>query len=189
MARYTDLKSALRASLLCVAGGVLLLLTAPLATRDIDASSQRLHYLQTRQAPEAMALRELHAQLAELRVYELAQLAEFGDAAAMADYDRRIATALVAANKQLAIYASSQPTGAERSAFVEVRRRLELYLRTHEQLAAAVHAGDIDAARLLSVRQALPQRRALFADLVVLTRLHGQHDLGPAGDGRLAAID
>ncbi|MDL5366913.1 MCP four helix bundle domain-containing protein [Xanthomonas sp. NCPPB 2654] len=177
MPRYTDLKSSLLASLLCVLGCAVMIGVAQLGTRSLDDSREHLLRLQTRQAPSAMALRELRAHLAELRLYQLSLVAATGNAADVADYDRRIEQSLRGARRQLALYTATVPSGEERRHFAQVQTELDAYLQVHRQLSAAVHAGDRDRARQLSTQQALPLRRALFADLLELDRINALHAL------------
>ncbi|MEB1527922.1 MCP four helix bundle domain-containing protein [Xanthomonas sp. WHRI 7945] len=174
MPRYIDLKSSLLASLLCLLGCALVIGVAQQGSRTLDASREHLLRLQTRQAPSAMALRELRAQLAELRLYQLSLVAATGNAADVADYDRRIAQALRGARRQLALYTATVPSGEERRRFAQVQAELDAYLQVHRQLSAAVHAGDRDRASELSTQQLLPLRRALFADLLELDRINAR---------------
>lgn len=182
MPRYADLKSSLVASLLCVFGCALVVGAIQLSTRQLDDSRERLLQLQNRQAPSALALRELRAHLAELRLYQLSLIAATGSAADVADCDRRIARSLQGVRRQLAVYARSMPSGEEQRHFVQVQRELDAYLQVHRQISAAVHAGDRDRAGQLSTQQALPLRRTLFAHLHELDRINADQasDTGPA---------
>ena len=177
MPRYTDLKSSLLASLLSLLGCAAVIAVAQLSTRTVDASRDHLLRLQTQQAPSAMALRELRAHLAELRLYQLSLIAATGNAAEVADYDRRIAQSLRGARKQLALYSATAPSGEEGRRFAQVQAELDAYLHLHGQLSAAVHAGDRDRASRLSTQQALPLRRALFADLLELDHINARRAL------------
>ncbi|QNH12819.1 MCP four helix bundle domain-containing protein [Xanthomonas sp. SI] len=179
MPRYTDLKSSLLVSLLCVLGCAAVIGVAHLSTRSLDDSRQHLLQLQTRQAPSAMALRELRAQLAELRLYQLSLIAATGNTAEVADYDRRIERSMRGARTQVARYIATAPSEDERRRFATVQAELDAYLQLHRQISSAVHAGDRERARQLSTQQALPQRRALFADLEQLSRINAAHALHP----------
>ncbi|WP_369975287.1 MCP four helix bundle domain-containing protein [Xanthomonas bundabergensis] len=176
MPRHTDLKSSLVVSLLCMLGCAAAIGVAQLSTRPLDESREHLLQLQTRQAPSAMALRELRAQLAELRLYQLSLIAATGNTADVADYDRRIEQSLRGARKQVALYVATAPSDEERRRFATVQAELDAYLQLHRQIGAAVHAGDRDRASQLSTQQALPQRRALFA-LEELGRINARHAL------------
>jgi len=173
MPRHTDLRSSLLASLLCLMGCALVV-GATRLNATLDASRDHLLQLQTRQAPSAMALRELRAQLAELRLYQLSLVAATGNAADVADCDRRIARALQGVHRQLALYAASRPGGEEGRRFVRVQAELDAFLAAHRQLSAAVHAGDRDRAGQLSTQRALPLRRTLFAHLLELDRINAR---------------
>lgn len=177
MPRYIDLKSSLLASLLCLLGCAVVIGAAQLGTRSLDDSRKHLLRLQTHQAPSAMALRELRAQLAELRLYQLSLIAATGNAAEVADYDRRIERSLRGVGTQLALYTATMPSGEEGRRFAQVQTELDAYLRLHRQLSAAVHAGDRERASQLSTQQALPLRRALFADLLELDRANARNAL------------
>jgi hypothetical protein len=173
MPRYTDLRSSLLASLLCLTGCALVIGATRLST-TLDASREHLLQLQSRQAPSALALRELRAQLAELRLYQLSLVAATGNAADVADCDRRIARTLQGVHRQLALYVASRPGGEEDRRFARVRTELDAFLNLHRQLSAAVHAGDRDRAGQLSTQQALPLRRTLFAHLLELDRINAR---------------
>jgi len=182
MPRYLDLKSSLIASLLCVLGCTVVIGMAQLSTRSLDHARARLLELQTRQAPSAMALRELRAQLAELRLYQLSLIAATGHAADVADYEQRIEQALRGARKQAALYMATAPGEEQRRRFAKVQAELDAYLALHRKISAAVHAGDREHASQLSTQQALPQRRAMFADLEELSRLNARLALGTDAD-------
>lgn len=187
MPRYTDLRSSLVASLLCLVGCALVIGVTRLSARTLDASRDHLLQLQTRQAPSAMALRELRAQLAELRLYQLSLVAATGNAAEVADCDRRSARALQGVRRQLALYAASRPGGEEGRRFAQVQAELDAFLALHRQLSAAVHAGDRDRAGQLSTQQALPLRRTLFAHLLELDRLNARQARTPDATPRAYA--
>jgi hypothetical protein len=175
MPRHTDLNSSLLAALLCVLGCATVVTVAYLVTRNLDDSREQLEQLQTRQAPAAMALCELRAQLAELRLYQLSLIAATGNAAEVADYDKRIEQSLRGARKQAALYIATMPSGEERRRFATIQAELDAYLKLHRQIGTAVHAGDRERASQLSTQRALPQRRTLFADLEELSRINARH--------------
>ncbi|XQA76432.1 MCP four helix bundle domain-containing protein [Xanthomonas sacchari] len=174
MPRYIDLRTSLVASLFCVLGCVVAVAVAKLSIDPLDSSRAHLRELQTHAAPSAMALRELRAQLAELRLYQLSLIDATGNAEDVADYDRRIEQSLQGVQTQLARYLATDPSEEERVRFAKVRSELDAYLQLHQQIAAAVHAGDRERARQLSTQQALPQRRAMFSDLLELGRVNAE---------------
>ncbi|MFC6839211.1 MCP four helix bundle domain-containing protein [Xanthomonas theicola] len=188
MPRHIDLKSSLIASLLCLLGAGVVVAAARLSTHTLDESRERLQRLQIHQAPSAMALRELRAQLAELGLYEMAQIAWTGDAAEVADHDRRMQRVLQGVREQLAIYKATTPDGEEARRFAEIQAKLDRYLQLHRQLGATVHAGDRDRAGRLAAQQLLPLRRTLLADLMELSDLNAERAQQSAASGLAYAV-
>lgn len=139
--------------------------------RPLDNTRERIDALYGRWLPSTIALRELRAQLAELRAYELAQIAHADKPDRMADYDRRISDKLNALNEQLERYEATEPTGEHARLLGLVKQDLALYLTAHGLIADAVHAGQTEEARRISTDQARPSRRQLFIDLEKLTDL------------------
>lgn len=150
--------------------------------RSLDDSRARPLRLQTRQAPSAMALCQLRAQLAQLRLDQLSLIAATGNPAQVAHYDRRIQQSLRGAHTQVALYIATRPSGAERRRFAGVQAELDAYLSLHRQISAAVRAGDRERAGELSTHQALPPHRALFPDLEALNRLDARQALHADAD-------
>ncbi len=148
---------------------VLVAVLGTLSTRPLSQTQEKLTVLQKTWAPSTIALHELRAELAELRTYELAQISHAGDPDQVADYDRRIAEKLKGIGEQLAVYEATEPPAEQAALAAQVKRKLADYLAVHTLIADAIHQGDVAGARELSTSRALPLRRDLFNDIVVLT--------------------
>ena len=124
--------------------------------------------------PAVQSLGEMRAQLGEYRTYEQAQLGKQGDAAAIADYDKRMADTyrrIVDAKKQYdAIDAASLP---EKTALEQkIESGLKTYFGAHQRIAEAIAADDFDTARKVSGSDSRISRRDLFDALKQLSGLN-----------------
>jgi hypothetical protein len=116
----------------------------------------------------------MRAQLGEYRTYEQAQLGKQGDAAAIADYDKRMADTyrrIVDAKKQYdAIDAASLPE--ETALEQKIESGLKTYFGAHQRIAEAIAADDFDTARKVSGSDSWISRRDLFDALKQLSGLN-----------------
>lgn len=169
MNRRVRLKIRLGMVGICLTVLALLVTVEELGTAPLNRTQDRLVVLQTQWAPATLALHELRAELAEMRAYELAQVSHGDDAAAVADYDKRIAASLERATQALADYEATNPPAQHAPRVQEVKQRLRAYLDAHARIEAAVHDGNHAKADQLAIAEAQPLRRALFDSIVALT--------------------
>ncbi|MBA3931072.1 MAG: hypothetical protein C0521_15945, partial [Xanthomonas sp.] len=99
--------------------------------------------------PAVQHLGEMRAQLGEFRTFEQAQLTKQGDAAELADYDKRLADTrkLIEAEEAgyNAIPAESSPE--ELALYEKVEAARAAYFGAHDRIAAAIAADDFETAK------------------------------------------
>jgi len=122
--------------------------------------------------PAVQHLGEMRVQLGEFRAYEQAQLTKQGDAAEIADYDKRLADTrkLIEASEAAynAIPAESSPE--ELALYGRVKASRAAYFEAHDRIAAAVAADDFAAAQAVSGSESRKLRRELFEHLKALSQ-------------------
>jgi len=122
--------------------------------------------------PAVQHLGEMRVQLGEFRAYEQAQLTKQGDAAEIADYDKRLADTrtLIEASEAAynAIPAESLPE--ELALYEKVETSRAAYFEAHDRIAAAVAADDFATAQAISGSESRKLRRELFEHLKVLSQ-------------------
>ncbi|MDR7070688.1 methyl-accepting chemotaxis protein, partial [Pseudoxanthomonas japonensis] len=122
--------------------------------------------------PAVQHLGEMRAQLGEFRTFEQAQLTKQGDAAELADYDKRLADTrkLIEAEEAgyNAIPAESSPE--ELALYEKVEAARAAYFGAHDRIAAAIAADDFETAKAISGSDSRKLRRDLFDHLKTLSQ-------------------
>ncbi|PZP11626.1 MAG: methyl-accepting chemotaxis protein, partial [Sphingomonas hengshuiensis] len=145
-----------------------------LALVRLSEANAQLLDISSNWMPAVQSLGEMRAQLGEYRTYEQAQLGKQGDAAAVADYDKRMADTyrqIVDAKKQydaIDAASSSEETALEQ----KIEAGLKTYFGAHQRIAAAIAADDFDTARKVSGSDSRIARRDLFDALKQLSSLN-----------------
>ncbi len=158
-------------SLMTIALGVFALL-------QLRALNTQLQNVSGHDVPAMQYTGEIRAQLGEFRTFEMAQLTRLDEPDAILDYDKRMADSKAIVQAQQALYEALPLTADERTLYADVTEKLAAYFGAHDEIAAALAAGDPVAAQAVSDDKSRPMRRDLFASLKELgeqttTKLHG----------------
>ncbi len=133
----------------------------------------------TRHMPAVRQLDHVRASLAEIRIAELSQLSHLDDPEFVAEYEQRIATQQQLLASHLEQYEALPASPEQQQLTAALRTTLQRYLAAHDQLAAAIAAGESAAAQDISNQASRDTRRELFEDIEQLgtylaSRLDGE---------------
>ncbi len=174
---------------------VMTLALGAFALLRLGAGNSQLVELSEDWMPSVQHLGEMRSQLGEYRTYEISQLYSQDDPAKIADYDKRMADTEASIAKEEKGYAdvSTDADPDEVAIYDKVKKDRDAYFAAHEKIAAAVHAGDFEAARTISSTEARDARRALFSGLKDLSaynieRLHATVAQANAAHKRTVAM-
>lgn len=125
-------------------------------------SKQELSRIESVWAPGSYAIGEMRAQFGDLRIYETSQVSEATSAEAVKQYEQRIVAGKAKINELVKQYLRSFADGEDAALFKPVSAALSDYFVIHDQLHAALLAGDAEAAQTISVTESRAKRVALF---------------------------
>ncbi|KAG1391634.1 hypothetical protein G6F59_014836 [Rhizopus arrhizus] len=124
-------------------------------------SKQELSRIESVWAPGSYAIGEMRAQFGDLRIYETSQVSEATSAEAVKQYEQRIVAGKAKINELVKQYLRSFADGEDAALFKPVSAALSDYFVIHDQLHAALLAGDAEAAQTISVTESRAKRVAL----------------------------
>ena len=138
----------------------------------LNAGEAQIRAVNDNWMPAVQHLGEMRAQLGEFRTFEQAQLTKQGDAAELADYDKRLKDTRAKIDAEEAGYnaipAESSPE--ELALYKKVEAARAAYFEAHDRIAAAIAADDFETARAISGRDSRKLRRELFDHLKTLSQ-------------------
>ena len=152
--------------------GLLTLLLALFAVWRMDVADSQIEQVNNNWMPAVQQLGEMRAQLGEFRTFEQAQLNYQGDAAQLADYDKRMADTrklIEAAEKAYDDIEAGYSTD-ELALYNKMKELRAGYFEAHERIAAAIAADDFVTASSISSGDSRKLRRALFDQLKQLSQ-------------------
>ncbi|WP_313400117.1 methyl-accepting chemotaxis protein [Stenotrophomonas sp.] len=152
--------------------GLFTLLLGVFALWRMSLASSQIEAVDHNWMPAVQALGEMRAQLGEYRTYEQAQLSYQGDAAQLADYDKRLRDthALITAAEKAYDDIEVASSAEELAMYEKVKQYRAAYFSAHERIAAAIASDDFDTARTISSDESRKARRALFDQLKQLSQ-------------------
>jgi methyl-accepting chemotaxis protein len=127
--------------------------------------------------PAVQHLGEMRAQLGEYRTFEQAQLGKQGDAAELADYDKRLKDTRALIDAEEAAYNAipAESSDEELALYKKVESSRAAYFEAHDRIAAAIAADDFDTAKAISGSDSRKLRRELFDNLKTLSQYNVDH--------------
>ena len=138
----------------------------------LNAGEAQIRAVNDNWMPAVQHLGEMRAQLGEFRTFEQAQLTKQGDAAELADYDKRLKDTRAKIDAEEAGYnaipAESSPE--ELALYKKVEAARAAYFEAHDRIAAAIAADDFETARAISGSDSRKLRRELFDHLKTLSQ-------------------
>ncbi|MEG1681250.1 MAG: MCP four helix bundle domain-containing protein, partial [Stenotrophomonas sp.] len=152
--------------------GLLTLLLALFAVWRMNVADTQIEQVNNNWMPAVQQLGEMRAQLGEFRTFEQAQLNYQGDAAQLADYDKRMADTrklIEAAEKAYDDIEAGYSTD-ELALYNKMKELRAGYFEAHDRIAAAIAADDFVTASSISSGDSRKLRRALFDQLKQLSQ-------------------
>lgn len=145
--------------------GAFTVLLGLFAMDRLSRSNAEIFQFQSRSMPAVQAVAEIRAQLGEFRTFEMAQISRSGEAAAVADYTKRMDEARSIAEDQYKTLSNLQLDTDEKDLLNSISVKLAAYFASNEKIQRALKHGDVAQAQSISDSASRPQRRDLFEDL------------------------
>ena len=152
--------------------GLLTLLLGLFSVWRLDVAETQIEQASTNWMPSVQHLGEMRAQLGEFRTFEQAQLSYQGNAAQLADYDKRMADtrALIEAEEKAYDSIPTASSQEEERLYNKVKELRAAYFAANDRMAAAIAADDFVTATAISSDESRMLRRDLFNHLKQLSQ-------------------
>ncbi len=128
----------------------------------LNQATQQLSQVTTRFMPAVQYLEKMRADLAEIRIAELSQLAHLDDPSFVAEYNQRMPDQRQKLAEHRKQYEALPADATQQGLYADMGKTLEAYFGAHAQMEKAIVAGEFEQAQRISNDQSRVSRRNLF---------------------------
>jgi methyl-accepting chemotaxis protein len=177
MTWFQNLPIARKLALAFTVTTALTLLLGAFSLWRLNAGEAQIRDVNENWMPAVQHLGEMRAQLGEFRTFEQAQLTKQGDAAELADYDKRLADTRKLIEAEEAGYNAipAESSDEELALYKKVEAARAAYFAAHDRIAEAIAVDDFDTAKAISGSDSRKLRRELFDHLKTLSQYNVDH--------------